>query len=766
MSNMELTRLATLHDLGVLDSPPSPELDRITRIARRVFAVPIALVSLVDCDRQWFKARTGLAVHETPRDISFCTHAVERNETFVVEDTHAAPRFADNPLVTGAPGIRFYAGRPLRSLDGLPLGTLCVIDRVARHLDDEDRVLLDDLATLAEQYFHARESQRRLERARRSQARTEALYARIVEQASAGIALVSAEGRWLEVNAQLARMLGYAPAQLLGMTFQQITHADDVEDNVARFRRLLANDIAQYTIEKRFVRADGRALWTQVSVSRLVDPLVDGPRVIMVATDIDARKQMELDLAALRAGLEQRVAERTAQLNDAVATLTREAEQRRSAEQRVYAERERFHATLENATDAFVEVDASGRIEMWNRAAEQIFGWSKADAIGRVLGELIVPRAQRAAHAAGFAAALATRRWKLIGRRIEMTAQRKNGQPFPVEMTLGVTTLAERTLVSAFLQDISQRKLDEKTIRQANLRLKTITDNLPALIGYLDANEIYRFHNRQHEVFFGGTLAEIDNRHVREIFGAHPYEVAQPYLRRALAGEEVSFEFQTSERANRRWLHIHLVPDRADEPAGGPEIAGAYVLATDITAHKRYENTLRHAATHDSLTGLPNRRSFVARLDAAMAYAREQRTALALIFFDLDDFKQINDQYGHDVGDAVLRRIATIARGVFRAGDFVARLAGDEFVALLEHLPAAGGELEPVCTRLVAQVNAVQEIDGRALQLSASVGAALASGEIDSATLLARADEAMYRAKRAGKNRFVITTCRSSGAPL
>lgn len=146
----EQERLAALQELRILDTPAEERFDRITRIARDLFAVPIALISLVDAGRQWFKSATGLDASETPRSISFCGHAILGAEPLVVENALADLRFADNPLVTGDPVIRFYAGIPLRSLSGRKLGTLCLIDRVPRRFGPDDVQRLRDLAAWAE----------------------------------------------------------------------------------------------------------------------------------------------------------------------------------------------------------------------------------------------------------------------------------------------------------------------------------------------------------------------------------------------------------------------------------------------------------------------------------------------------------------------------------------------------------------------------------------------------------------------------------------
>jgi diguanylate cyclase (GGDEF)-like protein len=147
----ESQRLKALHALDILDTPPEERFDRLTRVARRLFNAPIALMSLVDTDRQWFKSRPGLDYPETPRDYSFCTHAILGEGVFVVPDALKDDRFRDSPLVTSFPEIRFYAGCPVRAPDGSALGTLCVIDHEPREIEKDDVDALRDLAAMAEQ---------------------------------------------------------------------------------------------------------------------------------------------------------------------------------------------------------------------------------------------------------------------------------------------------------------------------------------------------------------------------------------------------------------------------------------------------------------------------------------------------------------------------------------------------------------------------------------------------------------------------------------
>ena len=147
-SGKEKDRLDALYRMEVLDKPAEETFDRITRLTKNVLEMPIVLISLIDENRQWFKSNQGLDASETPRDIAFCDHTIRKSEPMVVKDTLLDQRFADNPLVIGEPGIRFYAGAPLRTRDGFNIGTLCVIDIKPRTISGQHLDVLEDLARL------------------------------------------------------------------------------------------------------------------------------------------------------------------------------------------------------------------------------------------------------------------------------------------------------------------------------------------------------------------------------------------------------------------------------------------------------------------------------------------------------------------------------------------------------------------------------------------------------------------------------------------
>jgi GAF domain-containing protein len=146
----ETARMEAVESLALMYTPAEERFDRITRLATRLLETPIALVTLVSEEKQWFKSSVGLDVAETSRDVSFCGHAIASDSTLVIEDAQADERFADNPLVTGDPNIRFYAGHPIHASDGSRVGTVCVIDRRTRTFTEQDRAALRDLAAICE----------------------------------------------------------------------------------------------------------------------------------------------------------------------------------------------------------------------------------------------------------------------------------------------------------------------------------------------------------------------------------------------------------------------------------------------------------------------------------------------------------------------------------------------------------------------------------------------------------------------------------------
>jgi GAF domain-containing protein len=172
-TTMEAARVAALDRYAILDSEPEEAFDDLVVLAAHICRTPIAMLSLVDDRRQWFKSRVGVEVRETPKEVSICVHAIQQHELFIIPDTHEDPRFRDNPLVLGEPRVRFYAGAPLINEDGYALGTLCVIDRDARVLDEDQKEALRALGRLALRQMELRRNLQLLKEALNDRTREE-----------------------------------------------------------------------------------------------------------------------------------------------------------------------------------------------------------------------------------------------------------------------------------------------------------------------------------------------------------------------------------------------------------------------------------------------------------------------------------------------------------------------------------------------------------------------------------------------------------------
>jgi PAS domain S-box-containing protein len=284
-------RVETLHDLQILDTGPEERFDRLARIAKSHYGVPIALVGLVDANRQWFKSCLGLDVTETDRRISFCGHAILEDKVLYVENALDDARFDDNPLVTGSPYIRFYAGAPLYAPDGMAVGSLCIVDTEPRRFSDSDFDVLRDLARCVESELAGMSHRERAER--KAAAKAQVLEATF-ENMNQGIAVFDARHTLVEFNQRYREIRGYPKDFLhLGMNRRDLLRykADyglygDGDVEAAMEARLSTADVP--ASGERQLR-DGRYY------SFMRSPLPDGGYIIAV-TDITEHRNSEKQL--------------------------------------------------------------------------------------------------------------------------------------------------------------------------------------------------------------------------------------------------------------------------------------------------------------------------------------------------------------------------------------------------------------------------------------------------------------------------------------
>ncbi|KQM70083.1 diguanylate cyclase domain-containing protein [Xylophilus sp. Leaf220] len=720
----EAQRIAGLHGLHILDTLPEADYDDLARLASEICSVPVALITLIDRDRQWFKARVGTEVVEIPREITFCGHAIlTPDRMMVVEDMLLDPRFCDNPLVTGEPKVRFYAGVPIVLADGSALGTLCIVDTVPRGLPPAQARALQTLARQVAVLFELRRrvlqveqqsadlqalSERRLAEQRHSAERLEL----VLRGGNLGFWELDLPGDRWTVNARELELLGYTEddARPGRLRWRSLVHRADWRTLRAALDAHLAGESAYFVCQYRLRHRAGHWVWVQghaVVTSR--DAHGRPARIVGTHMDITGRR--------------------------------------------------RERSALEHARDLLGRTGAMAQVGGWELdVASQRVHWS--DEVYRIhevergsdpsLHDALAfyaPEARPAIEAALARALEDGTPWDL-----ELPFVTARGRPLwvraqgmAVHRRYGRTTM----LAGAF-QDITDRKRAELRVAESETRLRTITDNLPVLIAEFDTEQRFRFCNATYRDWLGADPEKMLGRTVQESVAPEYFERRRVYLARALAGEKVSFEQTLDLPIGLRTLQSTYLPQR---DADG-RVTSIYALTTDITALKDTQRLLDAMARTDLLTGLPNRRHFDERLAEAAARSRRTGSALAVLYLDVDRFKAINDTRGHAAGDDVLCGLAQRLRACLRETDLVARHAGDEFAILLEGA-AVPADLSVVGAKLLEAMEKPLAVQGEPLTVGISIGATVyRGGEGSPDELLQRADRALYVAKTEGRGRF------------
>jgi diguanylate cyclase (GGDEF)-like protein/PAS domain S-box-containing protein len=298
-------------------------------------------------------------------------------------------------------------------------------------------------------------------------------------------------------------------------------------------------------------------------------------------------------------------------------------------------------------------------------------------------------------------------------------------------------------------RDISERVQIEQALADNQRRVRAITDNLPALVAHIDKGERFTFVNAHLCDTLGRGPESILGQVMPAVLGWRIYNEIRPRVQAALQGEPVSFEADRMFQGEPRTYQVTYVPDFDEDRS----VKGVLMLLFDISRLKHAERELDLLARHDSLTGLANRRQFVERLDAALARRKREGRPLALLYFDVDRFKKINDTLGHAAGDTVLIEFARRLQGNLRESDLAARLGGDEFVVIVENGDTAD-DAEVIARKLIAAMQPHFNVDAATLQITTSIGIGIAMAGTDAETLMRTADEALYQAKAAGRNTY------------
>jgi len=431
----------------------------------------------------------------------------------------------------------------------------------------------------------------------------------------------------------------------------------------------------------------------------------------------------------------------------AVAVVTRDITERKQAEEALRESEELFRSVAETASDAIVTIGGHGNIHLWNRAAETTFGYTAAEAVGQP-ASMIMPERFREDHKNAMNRAISTGRSALTGERIELTGLRKDGSEFPLELSLARWRTREEAFFTAIMRDITERKRAEETLHDSEERYRSLFEqSRDAIVVSNQAGEYVDFNQAALDLY-GCTREEMLSTNARERY-VDPAD--RDRFRQEMDTKGYVKDFEAKVRKDDGTEMDCVFRSTVQRASDGSVLYRGIVQ--DITERKQAEETIRHMAYHDTLTGLPNRPLFGDRLAQALAQAKRNRRKLAVMLVDLDDFKQINDMLGHEAGDRALKKASDRLKGALRKSDTVARWGGDEFIVLLPEISRVKDGAR-VAHKVLEELRRPLVLEGRELQITASIGVAVypQDGE-EGDDLISGADDAMYDAKQSGGDR-------------
>ncbi len=595
-ANTEANRLAALRTYSIIDTPDEIEFDRLVRLAAEICDTPMAAISILDDRRLWFKAVWGLSMREMDLSMAFCKHGIRQDGFYQVPDASVDPLFRDNPTVTGSPGLRFYAGYPLRTQGGYALGMLAVLDTQPRALTPRQREQLQTLGMLAMVTLELRRRQLMLREVLGEHAQRHAvLQSLTADVARAGYWQLAAGTDAISASDETLALLEWPVGSALSMP-ALLRQCDPESQAVWQFA--LAESFSSGVV---FDVASAMLIGGRQRYLRwLARPDGDKAggtvrRLIGIVQDVSEFHEIECS---------------------------------------AHRWNERFRLVAQLTSDEIWE---------WDVARDKL--WSGK----RLLG--------------------------LVGHR--------GGAPGMSE-ALKLLHPEDR----------------ERVAREIGATLTS---------GAVSWTSTFRLQRD------GGSYAWVDN-------------------------------------------HAQVVRDQNGKVLRVVGCLKDVSAQMQLEAQRRLdEQRIHQLAFYDQLTGLPNRRALMERLQHALAVSRRRHEHGALMFLDLDNFKTFNDAFGHDIGDELLKQVGSRLHRSIRSLDTVARLGGDEFVILLEELGSDPGvaalQAETAAQKILDEFKRPFDLGQTVHDCTSSVGVTLFQGQSESIDdLLKQADLAMYESKQAGRN--------------
>jgi diguanylate cyclase (GGDEF)-like protein/PAS domain S-box-containing protein len=585
--------------------------------------------------------------------------------------------------------------------------------------------------------------------------RSEERYRRMIETTHQGVWMTDADRRTTYVNRTMTEMLGYSWQEMIGREPEEFASEDGRAQTAVALERRRQGVSEQY--ENKFRHKDGRDVWFLISGTPLTDQSGDYAGALAMMADITERKSATVALLK----------------SEALKT-----------------------AMLETALDCVITIDDEGTVREFNQAAVEVFGYKREEAIGSQLADLIVPEEQREAHRRGMARYLETGEERILGKRMELTAVRADGTRLPVELRvwdIGV----DPPMFTAFVRDITTRRRVELDLQQQAAQQAAVAELGQRALGAKDLQALL-----DDAVTLVAEVLDVEYAKVLELqpdgeefllragIGWSPTTVGArtvPNTSASQAGHtlEAGKPIKVEDEQDTRFAETSLLDEHdvvsgvsvviegKDRPFGvlsahsktrqqlsSQEVSFvqnvANVLASSIEGW-RSDEEIRTSALRDRVTGLPNRTLFLDRLQYSLAASTSAGSLVAVLLIDLDHFKIVNDTFGRESADGLLRAFGERAARTLSSGDTVACLGGDVFAVLLRQLP---GEREAIQAVDSLQQSLAEPftLDGQQHLVTASVGVAVSPTAKPKAAdaLLQDAEGAMYRAKERGRGRYEL----------
>jgi diguanylate cyclase (GGDEF)-like protein/PAS domain S-box-containing protein len=582
----------------------------------------------------------------------------------------------------------------------VPVGVLGVGSPNEKSWDDECGALL----RITGEILVGALGRRRIEAALRN---SELRHRLLFERNLAGVYRNTVDGRILECNDALARILGYGSREELMAQNAMRLYGDPGDRDT--FLRRLREQRSLYAEEVALRRRDGTVVHCIESVHLLDDETFEGTVI-----DISSRKAAE----------------------DAL----RESERR-------------YRLLVERMREGLAQVDNDGILQFCNDRFCEMLGYSRQELIGQTPDRFLAYPED-----VDLMLSKAKLRLRGVSDQYEVRVRRKDGTVVWLEIGGAPVTGADGKVIGSIgvHNDVTERRMAEQALRDSEERYRLMAENSTDLISRTSPQGVFLYLSDASRRLLGFEPSELVGRSAYDIIHPDDRDEVRHLSKLITDAGPTTFSYRIMQKDG-SMIWFETTSRSVRNPVTGV-IDEIICVSRDISERKRAEEQIEFQAYHDALTGLPNRRLFRDRLTVALAHARRLRSTLAVMFLDLDRFKYVNDTLGHSLGDELLKMVAARLEAALREEDSIARMGGDEFTILLPELKNPE-DAASVAQKLLEAVGQPMRIEETELFITTSIGIALFPNDGDSAELLLKnADHAMYRAKDAGRNSYQLFT--------